>query len=79
MGISRRKLLASMGMSGAGLVGWSSIGSAMEPGWRLAVRNYQLAPRAWNSGPELKIGVIADVHAGGPSCRRIAFAPSAST
>ena len=64
--MTRRRFLASLGATGAGIVGWSSSSLALEPGWRLAVRNYQLAPRAWTNGPALKIGVIADVHAGGP-------------
>lgn len=55
-----------MGFSGAGLVGLTGYGFAVEPGWRLAVTNYRLAPPAWGDGPSLKIGVIADVHAGGP-------------
>lgn len=64
--MTRRRFLASLGATGAGIVGWSSSSLAVEPGWRLAVRNYQLAPRAWANGPSLKIGIIADVHAGGP-------------
>lgn len=53
-------------MSGAGMMGFSRYSFALEPGWRLAVKSYRLAPRAWSNGPALKIGVIADVHAGGP-------------
>ncbi len=47
-------------MSFGGLV------AAQETSWRLEIRNYQVAPRAWANGPNLRIGVIADIHAGGP-------------
>ena len=34
--------------------------------WRLAVTRYRISPPNWPRGLNLKIGVIADVHAGGP-------------
>jgi predicted MPP superfamily phosphohydrolase len=65
--ISRRKFLTSLGVSGAGLVGLSGYGLAVEPLWRLDVTRYGLMPDKWPRGLDLNIAVIADVHAGGPS------------
>ncbi|MDX2205209.1 MAG: metallophosphoesterase [Hyphomicrobiaceae bacterium] len=67
--LSRRKFLASLGVSSASLLGphdWA-VAEEMPPrGWRLAVTSYAVAPTGWTNGPRLKIGVIADIHAGGP-------------
>jgi predicted MPP superfamily phosphohydrolase len=65
-GISRRRFLKSLGLSGAGMVGLSSYGFAVEPGYRLSVTRYRVAPMGWTPGLNLSIGAIADVHAGGP-------------
>ena len=65
--ISRRRFLATLGVSGAGVVGLSSYGFAVEASWRLDVTRYRVTPRNWPAGLKLKIGVIADVHAGGPA------------
>src|SRR5262245_18800457 len=65
-GMSRRRFLKSVGFSGAGMVGLSSYGLAIEPGYRLSVTRYRIAPRNWTPGLNLSVGVIADVHAGGP-------------
>jgi predicted MPP superfamily phosphohydrolase len=65
--ISRRKFLTSLGFSGAGMVGLSSYGFAVEASWRLDVTRYPVAPPNWPRGLRLRIGVIADVHAGGPA------------
>jgi predicted MPP superfamily phosphohydrolase len=64
--ISRRRFLKTLGFSGAGMVGLSSYGLAVEPGFRLDVTRYALSPPRWTPGLRLSIGVIADVHAGGP-------------
>src|SRR5262245_30668182 len=64
-GISRRRFLKAVGFSGAGMVGLSSYGLAIEPGYRLSVTRYRIAPRDWTPGLNLSVGVIADVHAGG--------------
>lgn len=64
--ISRRRFLKTLGLSGAGVVGLSGYGLAVEPGYRLNVTRYDLSPRNWTPGLNLSIGVIADVHAGGP-------------
>jgi predicted MPP superfamily phosphohydrolase len=64
--ISRRRFLKSLGFSGAGLLGIAGDGLAMEPGYRLEVRRYAVRPPNWTPGLRLTVGVIADVHAGGP-------------
>ena len=65
-------------LTGAGLFGLTSYGLAVEPMWRLAVTRYRVTPANWPRGLKLKIGVIADVHAGGPACRPSASAASPS-
>src|SRR5687767_6566365 len=65
-GISRRRFLKTLGLSGAGVVGLSGYGLAVEPGYRLNITRYRVSPQRWTSGLNLSIGVIADVHAGGP-------------
>jgi uncharacterized protein len=65
-GISRRRFLKTVGLSGAGMVGLSSYGFAIEPGYRLNVTRYRVSPPQWTPGLSLSIGVIADLHAGGP-------------
>jgi predicted MPP superfamily phosphohydrolase len=65
--ISRRRFLTTLGLSGAGMVGLSSYGFAVEASWRLDVTRYRVSPPNWPRGLKLKIGVIADVHAGGPA------------
>jgi predicted MPP superfamily phosphohydrolase len=64
--ISRRRFLKTLGFSGAGMVGLSGYGLAVEPGYRLNVTRYQVSPPNWTRGLDLSIAVIADVHAGGP-------------
>jgi uncharacterized protein len=65
--ISRRRFLKTLGLSSAGMVGLSSYGLAVEPMWRLEVTRYRIAPPNWPRDLSLSIGVIADVHAGGPA------------
>ena len=64
--ISRRRFLKTLGLSGVGAVGLSGYASAIEPGYRLNVTRYSVSPSRWTPGLHLSIGVIADVHAGGP-------------
>jgi predicted MPP superfamily phosphohydrolase len=64
--ISRRRFLQTLGLSGAGVVGFSGYGLAIEPGYRLNVTRYRVAPPQWSPGLHLTVAVIADVHAGGP-------------
>ena len=65
--ISRRRFLKTAGLSGAGLVGSSGYGFAVEPILRLEVTRYRVNPPHWPRDLKLSIGVIADIHAGGPS------------
>lgn len=64
--ISRRRFLQTLGFSGAGMVGLSGYGFSVEPGYRLNVTRYAVSPPNWTPGLSLSVGVIADVHAGGP-------------
>lgn len=64
--ISRRSFLKTVGFSGAGVVGLTTYGVAGEAGHRLSVTRYNVSPPRWTPGLDLSIGVIADVHAGGP-------------
>jgi hypothetical protein len=55
----------ALGLSGAGMVGLSSYGFAVG---RAARRHrYRVSPPNWPRDMKLSIGVIADVHAGGPA------------
>jgi predicted MPP superfamily phosphohydrolase len=63
-GISRRRFLTTLASSGAGMVGSFGV---VEPLWRLVVTRYQVQPQGWPAHMRLSIGVIADVHAGGPT------------
>ena len=64
--LRRRHLLAGLGATaGTALVG-SGYALAIEPGFRLEVRHYRPALPAWPAGLRLRVGVIADLHAGGP-------------
>jgi predicted MPP superfamily phosphohydrolase len=65
-GISRRRFLKTLGVSGVSAVGFSGYAAAIEPGYRLNVTRYSLSPARWTPGLKLSIAVIADVHAGGP-------------
>jgi|RhiMethySRZTD1v2_1073278.scaffolds.fasta_scaffold13591_4 uncharacterized protein len=65
--ISRRRFLKTLGISGAGMMGLSGYGFAIEPMWRLEVTRYRVAPPAWPRHLKLSVAVIADVHAGGPA------------
>ena len=63
--ISRRKFLqwiASLGAVGAAAAGY---GFLFEPLMRLRIARYDLQPRQWPRGFELKIAVLADLHVEG--------------
>lgn len=47
-------------------MGLTGYGLAVEPGYRLSVTRYRVSPANWTPGLNLSIGIIADVHAGGP-------------
>jgi len=59
---SRRQVLAGLG---AGVLTMGSTGGyafVVEPRFRLVTTAYALAPPGWNSGPSLRIVVLADIH-----------------
>jgi uncharacterized protein len=56
-----------VGFSSAGLVAVPTYGFAVEASWRLETTRYTISPANWPRGLKLSIGVIADVHAGGPA------------
>jgi predicted MPP superfamily phosphohydrolase len=62
--LTRRSILKGLLGSAFGLVGGYAL--AVEPGFRLRLQPYALTPPGWTSGLRLRIGVIADVHAGEP-------------
>jgi uncharacterized protein len=65
--LRRRHLLAGLGtVLGMPLAG-SAYALAIEPGLRLAVRHYRPALPAWPTGFRLRVGIITDLHAGGPN------------
>lgn len=65
--LRRRHLLAGFGAGlGTALAG-SAYALAIEPGFRLEARHYRPAPPAWPAGFGLRVGVITDLHAGGPN------------
>jgi predicted MPP superfamily phosphohydrolase len=65
--ISRRTFMKAG--TGLGLIGASGAAYAgyIEPALRLEVRRYDVTPPGWPAGYPLSIGVIADVHIGGPN------------
>jgi predicted MPP superfamily phosphohydrolase len=61
--ITRRRLLqwiASLGVVGAATAGYAFI---VEPLWRARITRYDLTPRRWPPGLNLKIAALADIHA----------------
>lgn len=64
--LRRRHLLAGLGAGLGTAFAASAYALAIEPGFRLQVRHYQPVLPAWPSGFRLRIGILADLHAGGP-------------
>jgi len=62
MQIARRRLLTGLGALAA-TTGFAGYATAFEAGWELALTSYALSPPRWPAGLELKIAVIADIHA----------------
>ena len=63
--LSRRAFLATAaGLGGLGLGGYAF---AVEPGLRLRVQRYALTPPGWSPGLDLRLVILADLHAGMPS------------
>lgn len=61
--ITRRALLQGAGGLVLGSTGLASYAVAVEPGFMLDVTRYRIAPRAWPAGLELRVAIIADIHA----------------
>jgi predicted MPP superfamily phosphohydrolase len=64
--ISRRSFLRFMGALGAFSASTAAYGFGIEPVLRLRVARYDIQPPQWPAGFELKIAVIADLHACDP-------------
>ena len=62
----RRHLLAGLGATLGTAMAGSAYALAIEPGFRLEVRHYRPRLPAWPVGFRLRIGIITDLHAGGP-------------
>ena len=55
-----RSVLQTLGLSGAGVVGLSGYGLAVEPMWRLEVTRYRVSPSHWPRGLALSIDDLCD-------------------
>ena len=64
--LRRRHLLAGLGAIFGTAMAGSAYALAIEPGFRLEVRRYRPALPAWPTGFRLRVGIITDLHAGGP-------------
>jgi uncharacterized protein len=64
--LSRRQIIAgSIGLIGLSASATGAYAGVVEPS-DLLVTRYRLTPPGWRAGQKLTIGVIADLHAGGP-------------
>lgn len=61
--VTRRGLMKGVGGLILGSTGFASYAVAVEPGFMLDVTRYRIAPRSWPADLELKIAIIADIHA----------------
>ena len=61
--ITRRALLQGAGGLVLGSTGLASYAVAVEPGFMLDVTRYRITPRTWPAGLDVKIAIIADIHA----------------
>jgi uncharacterized protein len=64
--LSRRFVLKSLLGSAAALLGTGAYAFGLEPAFRLRVQRYALSPPGWPPGVNLRIAVLADIHAGEP-------------
>src|SRR5690348_2376610 len=64
--ISRRKFLKFLAGFGAFSTSTAAYGVGVEPLLRLRIARYQVTPPRWPAGLELKLAVIADLHACDP-------------
>src|SRR5688572_29369960 len=63
---SRRFFLKSLVGSAAALLATGAYAFGIEPAFRLRVQRYALVPRGWPAGLNLRLAVLADLHAGEP-------------
>ena len=72
--ITRRDLLLTAGLGAAGCLSLGGYAFAVEPMLRLLVTDYKITPSQWPADLNLKIAVLADIHAINPwmSAARIA-------
>lgn len=59
--LSRRQFLKGLAVMSAGTTGFG--GYAVAEPWRLSVTRYRVSPEGWPRGLDLKLAVIADLHA----------------
>ena len=64
--LSRRFFLKSLVGSAAALLATGAYAFGIEPAFRLRVQRYALVPRGWPAGLNLRLAVLADLHAGEP-------------
>ncbi len=64
--LSRRFFLKSLLGSASALLGTGAYAFGLEPAFRLRVQRYALVPPAWPAGLNLRMAVLADLHAGEP-------------
>ena len=64
--ISRRTFLRTLGWGAVSSAALASYAFAIEPLWRLVVTRYALQPEHWTRGLNLRIAVLADIHAVNP-------------
>ena len=63
MSISRRQMLTGAGAFGLGTFGLGGYAVAVEPAMTPIVRRYDFLPPGWPEGFDLRVAVIADIHA----------------
>lgn len=73
--LNRRTFLRTLGLGGLCAAALGSYAFAIEPLWRLKVMRYKLRPGHWSPGLDLKVALIADIHACNPwmSAERIEY------
>ena len=63
MSINRRQMLVGTGAFGLGTAGLGGYAVGIEPAMVPVVRRYDLLPPNWSAGLDLRIAIIADIHA----------------
>lgn len=63
MFITRRRFLKLIGGGIAGSAAMGAYAFAIEPLYRLSIKNYQITPKNWPLGNRIRIALLADLHA----------------